>query len=157
MLQTIAQHRTINTGPSAFAFPLVRLSSVPGALGNVHHNIRAVRGILVQWPRQSATNVVASVFRKLQTKRLRHAEMTEPEIMMEIMIITSEREQGDVQGCKQCAEQENPSVVVELLDAAASGRFHGEWTLGGRVGKEVAAPAVWMETLFAEVRARLQQ
>ena len=95
--------------------------------------------------------------RKLQTKRLRHAEMTEPEIMMEIMIITSEREQGDVQGCKQCAEQENPSVVVELLDAAASGRFHGEWTLGGRVGKEVAAPAVWMETLFAEVRARLQQ
>ena len=79
--------------------------------------------------------------------------------MMEIMIITSEREQGDVQGCKQCAEQENPSVVIALLDAAASGRFHGEWTLGGeeRVGKEVAAPAVWMETLFAEVRARLQQ
>lgn len=51
--------------------------------------------------------------------------------MMEIMIITSEREQGDVQGCKQCAEQENPSVVIALLDAAASGRFHGEWTLGG--------------------------
>ena len=97
--------------------------------------------------------------RKLQTKRLRHAEMTEPEIMMEIMIITSEREQGDVQGCKQCAEQENPSVVIALLDAAASGRFHGEWTLGGkeRVGKEVAAPVVWTETSIAEVRARLQQ
>ena len=51
--------------------------------------------------------------------------------MMEIRIITAEREQGDVQGCKQCAEQENPSVVIALLDAGARGRFHGEWTLGG--------------------------
>ena len=46
-------------------------------------------------------------------------------------ISASEREQGDVQGCKQCAEQENPNVVIALLDAAASERFHGEWTLGG--------------------------
>ena len=72
-------------------------------------------------------------------------------------ISASEREQGDVQGCKQCAEQENPNVVIALLDAAASGRFHGEWTLGGRVGKEVAAPAVWTVSSIAEVRARLQQ
>lgn len=82
------------------------------------------------------------MFRKLQTKRLRHAEMTEPEIMMEIMIITSEREQGDVQGCKQCAEQENPSVVIALLDAAASGRFHGERMLGreGESGEGSGSP-----------------
>ena len=61
--------------------------------------------------------------------------------------------QGDVEGCKQCAEQQNPSVVIELLDAAASGRLHSECFLEGKNGS--CSPATWPVTFIRKSASRI--